>query len=160
MWSDSPGDRALLDDLAREVVGEVAPEELDLFDQLADEYHANPAPPDLTQPAGDDALGFGLGGALIAATPAVAAAASVVLGLVMQIGFAIVSDEASDQVRQRLRALLRRDRTAPTAAPTLDREQLRQIRQAALNEALRFGMAQDEAGRIADALLRRLALGE
>ncbi len=163
MWTDSPEGRALVEEVSRDVIAEVAPEELDLFDQLSDEYYANPTPPDLSQRAGDDALGFGLNELLIANTPAANAMITVVLGFAIQIISKAAGDESSDFVRARVKALFKRKGSAQPSQPApvqFSTEQLRQMRAAAEAEAQRFGLDAADAGHMADALFRRMALGE
>jgi len=159
MLLNSPEGRALVEGLSREVIGEVAPEELDLFDQLSDEYYVDPAPPDLTQQGGDEALGFGLGELLIASTPASNAMITVVLTFVIQILMQAAGDEGSDFVRNKIRALFGRKGEAEPP-PHFNRDELRHMRAAAEAEAQRFGLSAEEAGHMADALFRRMALGE
>jgi hypothetical protein len=159
MLTDTPEGRALIEDISRAVISEVAPEELDLFDQLSEEYYADPTPPDLTQNASDDALGFGLGDLLIASTPASNAMITVVLTFAIQILMQAAGDEGSDFVRDRVRALFGRKGQAEPP-PHFNRDELRHMRAAAESEAQRFGLSAEEAGHMADALFRRMALGE
>src|SRR5262245_32214717 len=104
----TPTDRALVAELAQEIIADVAPEELDLFDDLSAEYFANPKPPDMSSKSGDDALGFGIGDMLIASTPAAAAMVSVVVAFATQVIVQAASDEASDTIRERVKALFQR----------------------------------------------------
>jgi hypothetical protein len=164
MWTDTTENRAFVTELSKEIVAEVAPEELALFDQLVTDYYQNPAPPDLTHRADDDALGFGLGEVLTAASPAATAMVSAVLGFVMQQAINAFHDESSDFIRSKVKGLFKRDKDKdqPSAGDALPftRQQLKQARELALQEATRYGMEQAEAERMADALLRRLALGD
>ena len=62
MWTDAPEDRAFVAELSRDVIAEVAPEEIALFDQLVAEYYADPTAPDRAAQADDDALGLAWAG--------------------------------------------------------------------------------------------------
>ena len=162
MWMDNNAsqNRELVAALSMDIVAEVAPEELDLFDDLVDEYYEDPSPPDMSASARDSALGFGLGGALAAATPAATAMVSAVLGLVVQVATQAFQDESSDFIRDKVKSLFggKKVETTTDAPIPLTQDQLRRMREAALAEAQKFGMSGDEAERMADALFRRMAV--
>ena len=81
---------------------------------------------------------------------------SAVLGFVVQLSLQAFQDESSDFIRSKVKALFQRSRvqTPETRALQFSKEQLRQAHQVALQEAIRYGMDQVEAERMADALLR------
>jgi hypothetical protein len=164
MWTETAEDRVLIMELSKEVIAEVAPEELDLFDQLVEEYYDDPTPPDLAAQADDDALGFGLGGVLAASTPAATAMATAVLGLAVQMVVQAFQDESSDFIRGRVKALFNKsdgkEKPGGEEALSFSREQLKKAREIALQEAMKYGIDQDEAGRMADAMLMLMTLGE
>lgn len=152
-------DSELIVQLSRELLEEVAPEELDLFDELATEYHANPVPPDRSARTRDDALGFGLDAELIAISPAVIAAMTACLNFIV----GIISESLKNQGETFINAQLKKlfEGKKPTdSSLSLDTEQLRHVRKLTLHEARRFGMGKAEADKLADALIGRLAMGK
>jgi hypothetical protein len=151
-------DRALIEELSQQVISEVAPEELDIFDDLSAEYFADPTPPDLNAQESDDALGFGLNEVLIAATPAANAMIGIVLAFAIQTVIQAAGDETSDFVRGRIKALF--GKGAKQEAPRFSQDQLRHMRQIAEAEAKRFGLDDQAAAAMADSLFRRMVLGE
>jgi hypothetical protein len=161
MSHGQPSYNPLVEDLAREVIAEVAPEELDLFDELSQEYRANPQPPSQSGKALDDALGFGLGDVLIASTPAANAMIGVVVAFAGQIIISYAQDKGKDFVEETLKSLFKRGKK-PTEPPPVQfsQDQLRQMRDAAESEARRFGLSEHEAQAMADALFRRMVLGQ
>lgn len=72
IWTDTAEGREFVKSLAKDMVVEVAPEELPLFDELAQEYFDDPTPPDLSARGSDDPLGTDFG-QLLAETPAIIA---------------------------------------------------------------------------------------
>jgi hypothetical protein len=64
-------------------VAEVAPEELELFDELLEEHFANPEASNTPTHSEDDALAFGLESAMTVVTPVVAAVVSAVVKYVV-----------------------------------------------------------------------------
>jgi len=153
MSTAQPEDWAFLSELAREIVGEVAPEEIEIFDELVEEYYRDPTPPDLEQRATDDALGFGLGEMLAAATPAVIAMTTVVFGFAVHVATQILVDESAEFTRSRIKGLLMGKKVEPVP---FRREHLIKARQLALEEAKKYGMVEDDAQHMADSLLRRM----
>jgi hypothetical protein len=55
MWTDTPESKQLVIEVSRELVADIAPEELELVDELLDDYYAHPT----VHEAKDDPLGFG-----------------------------------------------------------------------------------------------------
>jgi hypothetical protein len=73
MGVDANTGREWMLQISRSVIEQVAPEELSLFADLAQEYLGDPRPPDLSSRRRDNPLASGLGGFEAAATPAVTA---------------------------------------------------------------------------------------
>lgn len=153
-------ERALITDLARDLVAELAPRESEVFEELAAEYFEDPRPPETAQGATDDALGFGLGGMVIAMTPAAAAVVSAVLSFLGSIALEAFRAEGGDYVRNRLRMLFQGDRAPDgSAAVPVSQADLQRLYQVARDEAGKYGLSDADAATLADALFRRLALG-
>ena len=146
----------LVDEISKELVAEIAPEELDLFDELAAGYHANPNPPDASR-GGDDALGFGLDAALIATSPAAMAAVSACLGYLLQVATDALKDQTKTAIQEQVKKLFAAKKSGP-AQLHLDADQLARARSLAASEARRFGLSKADADRLADALAGRLAI--
>lgn len=154
MWTEATEERQLITDLSKQMVTQVAPEELDLFDELIEEYFDDPSPPDLSESDDDDALGFGLSGVVVAVTPAAAAAASSVLGYILSEVLKSAQEESAAVLANKVRKLF----NPKDKAEALTTEQLRQVRRLALSQAKIFGMEAGQARSMADALVGSLAL--
>ena len=135
-------------DLAKDAVAAASPGELDLFDEVADEYWADPKAAVATDRR-DQRLGFGIDLALLAPY-AIAIAVAVVQYL-----FGILTDafagEAKSVVAAKLRAVLKR--TSDPAVPQLTPAQFAQVRSVALDAAGRLGLATDTARLLTDAIV-------
>lgn len=135
-------------DLAKDAVAEVSPGELDLFDEVADEYWADPVAA-VAADRRDEQLGFGIDLALLAPF---AISIAVAVG---QYLFGILTDavagEAKTAVAAKLRALLRKK--GEPEAPQLTPAQFAQVRSVAVDAAGRLGLATDTARLLADAIV-------
>jgi hypothetical protein len=141
--------RVLTDELAQSVLTAVAPEELPLYPETAEEYYADPQA--LLNPKHrDEALGFGLDLAMI--TPVVIAVAGTVLQWLANNVVDAAIKEASPSVMAYLRGLFRRGKNEKPATPkvTLSAEQAKQVRAVAYRQALAIGLEPARAGLIAD----------
>ncbi len=156
MWSGSTEDQQIIAELSKEMIMHVAPEELDIFDDLLQGYFENPQPPDRTAKASDDALGFGLGEVMIAMTPVAAAVATAALNFLLQAVLKAAQDETVAQVRSRLKPLF--ERKAKTDKLSLTTEQLKQLRDTARASAVQFGLDVQQAEQMTNALLVTLML--
>ena len=79
MWTETTEGRKYVHEISRKIVSQVAPEEVDLFEELLQQYFDKPHASAVDSKAGDDPLGSGLAETLLAATPAAAAMASAVI---------------------------------------------------------------------------------
>lgn len=148
-------DREVVEALAREVMGQVAPEEIEFFDELAEEFYAPPATG--KAPAGDEELAFGVEGMLVAVTPAAMAVIGAVLTfLANEIVLEVVKDEGGELLKKRLRSLVGRGQ--PEAVPALTGAQLQRVQERARAEAIAFGVDQTTAERLAKALVGALVV--
>ena len=163
---DGDAERDLTGELARAVIGRVAPEELALFEETEADYFRDPG---VVLRAGrrDEAVGFGLDLALL--TPYVlVVGAAVVHFLAAVVSDAVVgevADELKPVIAGRVRRLLRRD--DPSAAdrpgpeehdqvPGVTVQQARDVRQVALRQALQSGLDDKKAALLADAFVGAL----
>ena len=165
MWIDTTDGQQFIQELSKEIVVEVAPEELDLFDELVAEYFRNPAPPDLSARPKDDPLGFGLGEVLIAVTPAAAAMVKEVVNYLMTESMKAAKEESAEVIEKKVKSLFnpKKKDEKPTKkndkeVRQLNKEQLEQVKKLARRQAIKFGISEDKAEKMANALVGSLAL--
>jgi hypothetical protein len=149
---DGQNMRVLTDELAHLVLKEVAPEELDLYVETAEEYYADPQAL-LNPKRRDEALGFGLELAMI--TPVVISVAGIVLQWLASNVVDAAIKEASPSVTSYLSRLFRRgedDKSQKPAASrvTLTVDQAKQVRVVAYQQAIAIGLEPERARLIAD----------
>ena len=163
MWSETVEGRKLVQEISKTIVDQVAPEEVDLFEELAEEYFENPSPPDSSSTAKDDPLGFGLNEALIAVTPAALAMVNGVLTYLTTDVIKVAQEETMEAVRLKIRELFRAGKqdSAPKSIneiPSLTKEQLELIRKVARKQAILFKMKPEQAEKMANGVIGLLAL--
>jgi len=166
MWTDTPEGRKLVQEFSRDIVVVVAPEEIDLFDELVMEYFQDRTPPDLSAKPKDDPLGFGLGEVLIAATPAVAAMVDVVLNYLVNEIVKAAQGESAELIKRKIKGLFNPKKDEITEKSDEDnvvpltKEQLEQVKKLAHKQAIKFGIGSEKADRMANALIGSLALAK
>ena len=168
---------------AKKVIGDVAPDEIDAFDELAQDYYQNPdQSASANRGESDDALGFGLEEALIAFTPAVLAAAGQVFNYLLNQATDALKEEGGQALRRRIAAAFTPkpkqsgkpsapapasqppapvsppQRPVQKAPPDFSRDQLSQMKQIALRELRKNGLPAPEAERVANAMVVKLAM--
>src|SRR5262245_26923696 len=130
-----PDVQALVKELAAQVLGHAAPEELALFAEMSQEYFENPQR--VLQARGrDEAVGFGLDVAML--TPYVLAVAGSVVSFLL----ATLADSIKDELKPRVATLVRalfRGKSTGTAIP-LTQEQARQVHAIAYQRAISLGL--------------------
>jgi len=166
MWTQTPEGRKLIWELSKGIVVEIAPEEMDLFDELVMEYFQDPTPPDLSAKPKDDPLGFGLGEVLIATTPAVAAMVDGVLNYLINEIVKAAQGESAELIKRKIKDLFnpkkeeKTDKSNEDDVVSLTKEQLEQVKKLARKQAIKFGIGSDKADRMANALIGSLALAK
>lgn len=143
-------ERALVAELAELVLEQVAPEEIAVLPETADEYFRDPR--SVLEPRRrDEAIGFGLDLALL--TPYVLAVATPVVGVLA----AIAQQTLQDASVRTIQRLLRR-RGEPDTGPALSADQARRLRDSALEHARGVGLDEPRATLLADAIVGGLAV--
>lgn len=165
MWTETSEGQKLIQEISKDIVGEVAPEEMDMFDELVEEYFQNPTPPDLSAKPKDDPLGFGLGEVLVAVTPAAAAMVNEVIKYLMNETITAAKDESAEMVKKKVKKLFNPEKKDDKPAKKeegevrpLNKEQLEQVKKLARKQATKFGIGPDKAEKMANALVGSLAL--
>ena len=143
----------LASSLSYEIVKEVAPEELDLFDDIKEEYLKNPgAFLEKDTKKKDQLLGFGGGGAEVFVTTTIL---PLVLGVVIHIGKAgieTIKDEGSKAIAEWFKAKL------GGKASHLSKEKLKLMRDSVYDNAIISGVKKEKASIISDAFIGKLVL--
>src|SRR5262249_54021944 len=155
----TPEGRTFVAEITKTIVSQVAPEELDLFDELIQEYFRNPQPVPPATPS-DDPLGFGVGEIVAAVTPAAAAMVSVsgVLEFLAAAWFKASMEEGAELTLARARQLWTRTAERTESPASLTQQQILHISTLARQQALRFGMDEKVAENMAAALVGSLVL--
>jgi hypothetical protein len=161
MTSNQPEvDQALVGELTQLVLDRVAPDELVIFDETAEEYFQDPHAV-LDSRRREEAVGFGLDLALL--TPYVLAVATSVVGWLVTTIAEVARDESKPVVASFIRRLFRRgDETAHDAKPVqpLTLEQARSMRDIAYQRAKALGLVDGQATLIADSLVGAVLVAE
>jgi len=134
------------------VLARVAPDELVVLDDTAEEYFADPAA--ALRPDGSDTpLGSGITVAMM--TPYLLATSSVVLPVLGtiagEVGKDIAKDLVKDPVVDRIRRLFKRRPDEPAGPDALSPEQAGRVRQAVIAQCHAVGLPSEQAALVADA---------
>jgi hypothetical protein len=157
MWTETTEGRKYVHEISKKVVSRVAPEEVDLFEELLQQYFDNPHASALDSKAGDDPLGSGLAEPLLAATPAAAAMASAVIGFLVNEVMKAAQKETATMIKEKIPGLFVPDKKTG-GSPPVTKEQLDQIKNLARNQANLFGFTAENAEKMTNALIESLTL--
>jgi hypothetical protein len=150
MWIDTPEGRKLAEEISRNiVVAQVAPEELDLFDELAEEYYKNPE----GNTEGDGELGFGDASWLTTITPIAIPIVMSVLGI---LGNEIVKNIGGQVAGSLVTTVKGYFVKSGDSLPALTPEQLDHVKLTALKTAKEKGVNGKQAEKIIAILMTSL----
>ncbi|KGI80557.1 hypothetical protein IL38_16460 [Actinopolyspora erythraea] len=140
-------------DVVREVMAEVAPEELPLVDGLTQSDDATAVRRLRSRRGRREPLGFGWTDVLVAVTPVV----WLTLDQMAQKIAASTVDGSVKGAKAALRKVFRR-KTAPVIIPPLTPGQLDEVRKRVLETAIQRGLSPERSETVADAVVARLVL--
>ncbi len=146
MWNDTADGQDLIGTISKQIVADVAPEELEFFDELAHEEKTAVAP----RSSGDEQLGFGLSEAVTMFTPATI---SVVTAVLTFLGTEVLKT-AGKEIAAEMVSNLKAHFFEPTYK--LTDAQLKAVRQIADKTAKENGLADDAADKLTDSLIASL----
>jgi hypothetical protein len=144
MWNDTYEGRQVLTEISKNLIVNIAPEELEIADELLEEYFDNPP----QEHANEVPLGFGVE-IMVAATPVVAMALQAVFNFLAAEVIQSAKAEGAAFIARKVKAYFVRSNEKPELA--LSAEQLQKIMLLARKELSRGGMSPKKAE---DAALR------
>jgi hypothetical protein len=154
-------DAALVTDVARDVLSEIAPDELPIFPAASRAYVADPAAALRGLGAKDEMLGFGLEALAAAATPVVLIVVSEVFQFLTGVATKAVADGLTREISDVVKAMFKRFRpSAPGIPSVLTREHIATVHGNVLLAAQRLRLPQDKALALANAVTAQLVLEE
>ena len=153
MWINTPESKQVVTQLSRELVAEIAPEELELVDELLEDYYANPT----VHESKDHPLGFG-SEFLAAATPVVAAALQAFFNFILNEVWVSAQKESAELIAGRMKALFNPGKKKAEPTLQLTEGQLEKAKQLIKKEAIRSGMKPKKAEDLALKIIGRIAL--
>jgi hypothetical protein len=149
----------LIAEIARDIVGRIAPHELPLFRATSEAYFKRAARSFKGQRARDEMLGFGTGKEVTFLTPVVLAVTNAVVGFVAAEISTSNIPMSPDLAGDLLRSAFQRNRSAePADQPgLLVAAQIAQARQLAFEKACQFNLNEARAHSLADSLAASMA---
>jgi hypothetical protein len=154
-------DAALVTDVARDVLSQIAPDELPIFPAASRAYAADPAAALRGLGARDEVLGFGIEALAAAATPVVLMGVAEVCQFLTGLDAEARADGRTEAIAEVVRALFNRFRPSATSIPSvLSREHIATIHGNVLLAAQRLRLPQDKARALANAVTAQLVLKE
>lgn len=151
--ADDAARQEAMDALARQVVADVSPAELPLFDATADRYRADSEGTLAASSDSDEPLGFGVETAIVLLAPF---ALEFVKGIFTRIAQK-AGDGATDAIAHRISKLFGGAQPEPAGPAPLTPEQLALVDEAAREEARHLKLPPDRAKALADGVVAALA---
>jgi hypothetical protein len=154
MFPQSSEGREFFKGLSKQLVEQIAPEELEIFDELYEETLENSGQPAAS--GSDDALGFGITGLMVAATPVVTTVVGAVIPFLATEVIKAAQNESATLIQRKVKALFSsKKKDGPVQ---LTPEQLERVKKLAIKRARAMGMKEEKANQLALALVGSLAI--
>jgi hypothetical protein len=150
---------ALVGVIARDIVADVAPEEIAIFPAASAAYFDDPAAALKQSRSKGDVLGFGTSPLGLLLTPVILAAVAAVFDFLTAVAKKSVEDGLAKEVPELVRAMFRKFHAPTAPAPSvLTREQLAVIHGQVLMAATKLRVPADTAESLANAVIAQLVL--
>ncbi|WCM53271.1 hypothetical protein OH720_09730 [Pseudomonas sp. WJP1] len=152
-------DNTLVTDVAREVVSEIAPQEMPIFMAASRAYFNDPKKALHEIRSKDDALGFGMEALGVVVTPVVLHIISEVFAFLIGVARKATEDGLAKEIPQLLKAMFKKYQGSQPDVPTvLTREQIGLIHANVLLAAENLRLPPDKAKSLANAITTQLVL--
>ena len=158
---DNQTTNQLVSDISRDVLSEVAPQELPLFRAASQAYFKDPNMASASKSNRDDMLGFGAGEAVTLLTPYLLPAAAEVVKFLTEEVKKAVNTESSALIGEKVKSLFKKYRNpdeSKNKVPPLTPEQLAQVQAIAIKEARRLRLSDKNTKLLANAIAGSLAV--
>jgi hypothetical protein len=157
MWTETTEGREFISEVSKDIVAKVAPEELDLFDELMGEYFENPTPPSPSNTKSDKELGFGVAEVLL---PPITVVAAAVVKEVLNYISTKMAKVLQDKGPEAIKAIFKHKNEKKGPLP-LTKEQLAEVKKLAIKVANRdFGLDLPTAQKMALELVGQVTLAD
>ena len=159
MADQAEAQRDLIAEMSRDIVADVAPDELPLFRMNSTAYFKNPKKALESREGQDEALGFGIEAMVPLLTPVIIAVVTEIISHLEQSLSSHVASSAEGFIGGGLRSVFKRGGKAP-AAPTaqLSPAQLAEVRDIAFRKARQLKLPETQAAMLADSVVGGLVV--
>jgi hypothetical protein len=153
------GNTALIDDIARDVLADIAPQEVPMFTAVSKAYFADPGRALKKRRSGDAALGFGVDPLSILFTPIVLHILSELLEFLTDVAKKAVAAGLAHEVQDVMQAMFKRFALSRPPVPSpLGKAQLEVIHAKVLLAARNLQLPEDKVEAIANAVTAQLVI--
>lgn len=152
---------SLVSEISRNLISEVAPQELPLFRATSEAYFKNPDKVLTAKSGNDDILGFGTGEAMILLTPVALAITTKVINFLIEEVKRSAKEESANLVSETVKAFFkkfRQEKEEGNKIPPLSSEQLTRVQEIAIKEARRLKLSEKNVKLLANAIVGSLAV--
>jgi hypothetical protein len=158
---ESSANTALVTEVARDVLSEIAPQEIPILAAASRAYFANPAAALRQASSKDNVLGFGIEAAAVVVTPAVLFVMSEVLDSLTRVAKKAIEEGLTEEIPQVIKAMFRKFHSSAPAVPSvLTKEQLALIHGNVQLAAKKLRLSTDQARSLANAVTAQLVLAK
>jgi hypothetical protein len=150
----------LITSVARDILSDVAPQEIPIFPAVSRAYFADPERALKRRRTGDEALGFGADALAMLVTPVLLHILYEVQDILMEAAKKAVTDGLAKEIPEALKAMFKRfGGPAASIRSPLGKAQLELIHESVLSEARKLQLPDDKIEAIANAVTAHLVIG-
>lgn len=150
--------QSVIKEVSQNIVEQIAPEEIDVFDEISDAYFNHPHLLDQkNQKSKDDPIGFGVTGMIEMMSPATLSVVTAVVTFIVTQVWGATTSVLLDEYKGKIKSLFNK-KSDKKDVPTFTNEQLKRINDEAIKQALSSNLTEEQAKNIANGLIASMVL--
>lgn len=148
--------RETIKEVSYNIINDIAPEELDMFDEISDAYFSDPSVFEKKK-SGDDPIGFGIESMTDMLSPAALSVVTTVVTYIAAEAFGAAKGALTDELKSRIKSLFNK-KTEKKEADELTPDQLREIHNKAVSRGIELHLSEEQSNNLANALIASMVL--
>ena len=148
--------RETINEISYNIINDIAPEEIDMFEEISEAYFSDPAVFEKKK-SGDDPIGFGIEGIMEMFSPAVMTVVTTVVTYIATEAFGAAKGALTDELKAKIKSLFNKKAEKKDDA-ALTPEQLKTVHEKAVSRGISLNLSEEQANNLANALIASMVI--
>ena len=148
--------RETIDEVSYNLISNLAPEEIEMFDEISEAYFSDPAFFEMRK-SNDDPVGFGIESMTDMLSPAAFSVVTTVVTYIAGEAFGAAKGALTDELKSRIKSLFNK-KSEKKDVTALTPEQLKEVHDKAVSRGMELRLSEEQPNNLANALIASMVL--